>query len=133
VLPLQVTNGDVTKNNPAWDLFKHDFWWVAASPEITLKFAPLLSHLSCCCCHCMHHLTEQLCVAAHRGQDITSSQSHKSYRPLTVLAFRLTHRFWGLVTAAAPGITKLLPALLAAPDSQHGKDVLPPGEHTGVA
>lgn len=75
--------------------------------------------------------TEQLCVAAvRRGQDIASSQSHKSYRPFTVLAFRLTHRFWGLITAAAPGITQLLPALPATPGSQHGKDELPPGKHT---
>jgi hypothetical protein len=64
-----------------------------------------------------------------RGQDITSSQSHKSYRPLTVLAFRLTHRTWCLLTAAVPGISQLLAHLpisqLVQDDSRTAR---PPGK-----
>lgn len=45
------------------------------------------------------------------GQDITSSQSHKSYRPLTILAFRLTHSTWCLLIAAVPGLSKLAAVL----------------------
>lgn len=35
-----------------------------------------------------------------RGQNISSQQSHKSYRPLTVLSFRLTRQAWQLLPAA---------------------------------
>lgn len=31
---------------------------------------------------------------AHRGQNIQSEQSHKSFRPLAVLAFRLIRQAW---------------------------------------
>lgn len=54
-----------------------------------------------------------------RGQDITSSQSHKSYRPLTILAFRLTHQAWKLLTAAMPGIIQLLPKPSASQSLQN--------------
>lgn len=38
-----------------------------------------------------------------RGQDIVSDQSHKSYRPLTVLVFRLTRQAW---SALPPAVTR---------------------------
>lgn len=53
-----------------------------------------------------------------RGQDITSTQSHKSYRPFTILVFRLTHQAWKLLTAAMPGVTQLLPTLPASQQPQ---------------
>lgn len=28
LLSVQITNGDVTRDTPVRDLFKHDFWWV---------------------------------------------------------------------------------------------------------
>eukprot|EP00775_Hariotina_reticulata_P006105 gene6105-6343_t len=44
------------------------------------------------------------------GQDITSQQSHKSYRPLTVLMFRWTRQVWSGLTMLAPGLDKLIPS-----------------------
>ncbi|WIA32001.1 hypothetical protein OEZ86_002854 [Tetradesmus obliquus] len=49
------------------------------------------------------------------GQDITSSQSHKSYRPVTILAFRITRQAWDAVQLLVPGINGMLPS---APQQQ---------------
>lgn len=37
-----------------------------------------------------------------RGQDISSRQSHKSYRPLTILVFRAVRLAWARLAALAP-------------------------------
>lgn len=70
-------------------------------------------------------------METHRGQDITSSQSHKSYRPFTVLAFRLTHRAWGVITAVAPHITQLVPRAAPLHDTLEGdgSSERPPGRY----
>jgi hypothetical protein len=67
---------------------------------------------------------------ACRGQDITSTQSHKSYRPFTILVFRLTHQAWKLLTAAVPAITQLLPTLPASqlPQQDEATPERPDGE-----
>ncbi|WIA11866.1 hypothetical protein OEZ85_011952 [Tetradesmus obliquus] len=49
------------------------------------------------------------------GQDITSSQSHKSYRPVTILAFRIIRQAWDAVQLLVPGINGMLPS---APQQQ---------------
>jgi hypothetical protein len=100
----QITNGDVTHDDrPLSALFKHDFWWVGwcgggAGGRASES--------------CLQHRTHSR-HATHterRGQDIASRQSHKSYRPLTILVFRLTRQAWGLLTALAPpGLEQQLP------------------------
>lgn len=42
-----------------------------------------------------------------RGQTISSNQSHKSYRPLTVLAFRWTRQAWVLLSRLVPPLAVL--------------------------
>ncbi|KAF8071070.1 Tmtc4 [Scenedesmus sp. PABB004] len=71
------------------------------------------------------------------GQDIASSQSHKSYRPVTILVFRWTRQAWGWATALAPWLEAALPAppplpqqaaAAAAADPSASK-ARPPGLH----
>ncbi len=38
----------------------------------------------------------------HRGQNISSPHSHKSYRPLTIFCFRTTHLLWAQLVALHP-------------------------------
>lgn len=50
-----------------------------------------------------------LCLGnARRGQEIRSQQSHKSYRPLAVMAFRLTRQAWAQMQQRAPLVAPLL-------------------------
>ncbi|KAF6265952.1 hypothetical protein COO60DRAFT_771390 [Scenedesmus sp. NREL 46B-D3] len=52
------------------------------------------------------------------GQDIASSQSHKSYRPITILAFRLTRQAWDAVQLLVPGVNGMLPTPPQLPQQQ---------------
>ena len=83
--PSQIYNGDVTNDgNPLGGLFVHDFW--CAAPLLPPHQAgPLLS--------CTLSSPAPLALLS-RGQRIRSDMSHKSYRPFTVISFRLSRLVW---------------------------------------
>jgi hypothetical protein len=85
-----------------------------------------------------------LLMSRPRGQAISSKHSHKSYRPLTVLAYRLTRQGWVLLTWVVPPLAALPPpvspseaaeAAAAAEGLERGagkKPSLPEGGQPGI-
>jgi len=71
----------------------------AACSPVRLLCLVLLNHPMCRCA-----------PTSFRGQNITSQQSHKSYRPITVLMFRWTRQAWSFLKVLVPGLDKLIPS-----------------------
>eukprot|EP00879_Flechtneria_rotunda_P032161 GHRR01035326.1.p1 GENE.GHRR01035326.1~~GHRR01035326.1.p1 ORF type:complete len:159 (+),score=27.70 GHRR01035326.1:343-819(+) len=63
------------------------------------------------------------------GQDIASPQSHKSYRPVTILVFRWTRHTWNWVVTLTPWLPQLLrtPGSLSQQDALSDKPARPAG------
>lgn len=53
-----------------------------------------------------------------RGQNIRSSQSHKSYRPLAVLVFRLIRQSWRELARRLPCLLQWAPLPMASPEDE---------------
>ena len=71
---MQVSNGDVTGSAPLAEIWRHDFWynWEPADSILT-------------------DTSSERSAVLFRGQQIRSDQSHKSYRPVTILSLRLVN------------------------------------------
>ena len=69
-----VNNADVSPTSSVWDLFRNDYWY---EPR--------------CTCLCLTAWPMVLLLYFPRGDPLSSHRSHKSYRPLTVISFRLNN------------------------------------------
>jgi len=120
VLPVrpQITNGDVTDDGmPLHALLRHDFWW---GSKLGLVGAAARRPATCACRVPPRAIHPQpLRGSWCRGQAITSPSSHKSYRPITVLAFRLTRRAWMRLVRQLPWIERAVPQFT---DASGGED-----------
>ncbi len=71
---MQVSNGDVTGSAPLAEIWQHDFWYIWYPADSILT-----------------NTNAEHSAGLFRGQQIRSDQSHKSYRPVTILSLRLVN------------------------------------------
>ncbi len=76
---MQVNNDDFTGSAPLKGVFQNDFWYgiLYSARRQQSSFSVLAQ--------------PHTCIDVLRGQQITSDQSHKSYRPVTILLLRLVN------------------------------------------
>lgn len=91
-MDVQVNNKDVAEE-PLFSskFFKNDFWYAASFTCIKD-----VQGIQLYCHRCEFGVANDRANAC-RGQELSSEQSHKSYRPFTIAVYRLQHRIGWLM------------------------------------